>query len=275
MRRRLSSIAKPSSEPEHEPPSHDRRDTRLLDPDFFGIQEADRLWFAKVNLAVRAEMNKLGVCHDYMHVQRVAVSAHSLYLTEKHHPWAREIDPRTIVVAALVHEVANIKYVEDLIENTKDFGPRERDSPDKVQFNQHDLVLDFLRRLDCPPDVAGPAALMASLVSFRREYQNRNKILDHCEAYPALKFVQDADRLDGLGYIGIARLSMFGSGDPRRGHETLLSMVQLIDKRFVHYVGLMKTKSGRKEAEKRWSQMLDFKEGIVSQTDCSAGLRSE
>lgn len=275
MRRRLSSIAKPSAEPSPAPPSHTHRDTRLLDPDFFNIQENDRSWFHKVNLAVRFEMNKLDTSRDYMHVQRVAVSAYSLYLDEKHFPWTREIDPRTIVVAALVHEVGGIKYVEDLAENEKDFGPRRPNSPDTVQQIQHDLVFEFLRRLDCPPDVAGPAALIASLVSFTREMLNKEKIQDHCEAYPALKFVQDADRLDGLGCIGIARLGIFDRATEKKGDGTVLSMVRLIDTRFAHYVGLMKTKTARKEAEKRWAQMLEFRDGLVSQTDCSVGLESD
>lgn len=274
MRRRLSSITKPSSESSSTLPSHTRRDTRLLDPDFFNISDNDRSWFLKVNLTVRSEIDRLNVSHDYMHTQRVAVSAYALYQNEKHLPWAREIDSRTIVVGALVHEIGLIKYTEDLAENEKDFGSRQPDSPDVVQHIQHNLIFEFLRRLGCPPDVAGPAALIASLVSFTREVENKDKIREHCEAYPALKFVQDADRLDGLGVVGIARLGMFGDVHAERS-GTILLMVHYIDTRLVHYVALMKTKSGKKEAEKRWAQMLEFRDELVSQTDCSMGLQSD
>lgn len=274
VRRRLSSIAKPSSEPSPTPPPHTYRDARLLDPDFFNISDNDRSWFLQVNLTVRSEIDRLNVYYDYMHTQRVAVSAYTLYQNEKHLPWARNIDPRTIVVGALVHEIGLIKYTEDLAENEKDFGSRQPDSPDVVQHMQHDLVFEFLRRLNCPPDVAGPAALVASLVSFTREVKDKDKIQEHCEAYPALKFVQDADRLDGLGFVGIARLGMFGCVNAEKS-ETILSMVHHIDTRLVHYVGLMKTKSGKKEAEKRWAQMLEFRDELVSETDCSMGLQSE
>ncbi|KZM26004.1 Aldehyde dehydrogenase (NAD(+)) [Ascochyta rabiei] len=275
MRRRLSSIAKGSSEPSSTPPSHSDLDTRLLDPDFFHIEDDDRYWFARVNIAVRTAMTLLHTpSHDYMHVQRVTLSAYSFYLDEKHLPWTRDIDPRTVVVAAMVHEIGAIRYAQDHAENVRDFGPRRPDGPDTVQTIQHDLVFEFLRRLDCPPDVAGPAALMASLVSFTREMQNREKVAEYCEAYPALKFVLDADRLDGLGFVGIARLGAFGIHAEKRS-ETILSMVHLIDTRFVHYVGLMKTKGGKKEAEKRWAQMLEFRDGLVNQTNCSVGLRSD
>lgn len=221
-------------------------------------------------------MTKLTTSHDYMHIQRVTVCAYSLYLDERHLPWTRDIDPRTIVIAALVHSVGGLKYLEDASENEKDFGHRRPNSPESVQNIQHDLVFEFLRRLDCPPDVAGPAALMASLVSFKREMGDREKVQDHCEAYPALRFVQDAERLDGLGFVGIARLGMFeGGGGKGKGERTILEMVRLVDERFVHYVGLMKTKTGRKEAERRWGQMLEFRDGLVSQTNCAVGLECD
>lgn len=275
MRRRLSSIAKPSPESSPAPPPHTHLDTRLLNADFFNIAEDDLTWFHKVNLAVRLEMAKLSTAHDYMHIQRVTVSAYTLYLDDKHHPWARDIDARTVVVAAMVHGIGSIKYAEGIAAKNSGSVSHGRDSSDTVQHAQHDLLFNFLRHLDCPPDVAGPAALIASLVSFTRETRDRGKIQDHCEAYPALRFVQDADRLDELGCVGIARLVAGGGWGAAHGDETILSIVHRIDTRLVHYVGLMKTKGGRKEAEKRWAQMLEFREGLVGQTDCSTGLKAD
>ncbi|KAF2627052.1 hypothetical protein BU25DRAFT_342182 [Macroventuria anomochaeta] len=203
-----------------------------------------------------------------MHIQRVTVSAYTLYLNEKQLPCAGRIDPRTVVIAAMVHELGALKYTEGIAENNKNSGPRRPDSPDTVQHKQHELLFDFLRRLDCPPDVAGPAALIASLVSIWREFRDKEKIQGHCEAYPALKFVQDADRLDDLGRVGIAKLVA-----ERKG--TILELVNRIDKSLAYCVDLMKTKVGRKEAEKRRAQMLEFREGLVGQTDCSVGLKAD
>ncbi|KAL1607259.1 hypothetical protein SLS59_002222 [Nothophoma quercina] len=267
MRRRFSSIAKPTSGPSI-PPPHNRPDIRLLEPDFFNIDAEDLTWFHKVNLAVRQQMGTLPISHDYMHIQRVTVSAYTLYQNEKNQPFTGKVDPLTIIVAAMVHAMGDILHAEDLAEKQKDYRFRPADSADKAQHIQHNLLFDFLRGLDCPPDVAGPAALIASLVSFNYEVKDKGKIQDHCEAYPALRFVQDADRLDELGCVGIARLVASEK-------KTILEVVDRMDRRLAHYVGLMKTKSGRKEAEKRWAQMLEFKEGLLGQTDCSVGLKVE
>ncbi|KAF3049888.1 40S ribosomal protein [Didymella keratinophila] len=191
MRRRLSSIAKPHPDPTT-PPSHTHSDKRLLDPDFFNIDAEDLTWFHKVNLAVRHDVSKLSIAHDYMHIQRVTVAAYQLYCTDASQIWAQGIDHRTVVVAAMVSSMTAVLYVKDQAEKMKDFGPRTPDSLDAIQAIQHDLLFDFLRRLDCPPDVAGPAALIASSISFELECKDQDKIKDNGEAFPAMRFVQDA-----------------------------------------------------------------------------------
>lgn len=266
MRRRLSSIAK-QTPVDTIPPSRTSPDQRLLDPDYFNIDAEDLTWFHKVNLAVRRDMSTLTLAYDYMHVQRVTVAAYQLYLTDASQLWSQGIDSRTVVVAAMVSSLVAMLYLKDQAENLKDFGPTKPNNPDVVQNIQRDLIFEFLRRLDCPPDVAGPAALIASLISFTQECKDKEIVADHCEAYPALKSVQDAVRLDELGCIGIARLGAMSK-------TTVLEAVVRMDTRLYHYVGLMKTKAGKKEAERRWAQMLEFREGLLLQSDCSLGLEA-
>ncbi|KAF3002937.1 hypothetical protein E8E13_003553 [Curvularia kusanoi] len=267
MRRRLSSIAKPVTHTTT-PPSHTHPDARLLEPDFFNIDAEDLTWFNKVNLAVRRDTEKLSIASDYMHIQRVAVSAWNLYQADTSQPWAGDIDSRTVVVAALVSSLGALMYAKECEKHKKAFKTQRVDTAEAVQIIQNDLLFDFLRSFNCPPDVAGPSALIASLVSFSGEIKDKGKIQDHCEAYPALRFVQDAVRLEELGCVGIARLGVQNKG-------TILEMLHVMDTKLVHYPGLMKTKGGRKEGERRWIQMLEFREGLISQTDCSIGLKSD
>jgi uncharacterized protein len=263
MRHRLSSIVKPVTHLTT-PPSHTDPDTRLLVPDYFSIDAEDLTWFNKVNLAVRRDMEKLSVASDYMHIQRVSVSAWHLYQADASHGLVDTIDSRTVVVAAMVSSLGALMYAHACEQQ----DTQEIDTAEDKQTAQNDLLFDFLRSLDCPPDVAGPAALVASFVGSDGETNDDENFQNHCEAYPALKFVQDAVKLDELGCLGIARLGV-------QNKETILEMVHTMDAKLVHYAGSMKTKSGKKEAEKRWSQMLEFRECFISQTDCSIGLMSD
>jgi uncharacterized protein len=72
--------------------------------------------------------------------------------------------------------------------------------------------------------------------------------------------------------MGIARACLFGGVNAERRKNTILTFVEIMDDRFVHYPGLMKTKTGKKEADKAWAYMLEFKEGMLEQADCEAIL---
>ena len=263
MRRRLYSIAKPVTHLTT-PLSHKDPDTRLLDPDYFSIDVKDLTWFNKVNLAVRRDTEKLSISSDYMHIQRVSMSAWHLYQADTSQGLAGTIDSRTVVVAAMVSSLGALLYTRAYEKQTV----QQVDTAEDEQTTQNDLLFEFLRSLDCPPDVAGPAALIASFFGSDGETNDKENFQGHCEAYPALKFVHDAVKLDELGCVGIARLGM-------QNKETILEMVHTMDTKLVHYAGLMQTQSGKKEAEKRWSQMLEFRECFIAQANCSIGLKSD
>jgi uncharacterized protein len=249
------------------------RDTRLLNLDALmdddPITAYQREWFARVNLAVLEYMNgpTYDASHDYEHCIRVVNNAHRFWKAEKHHHWAREIDPLVIYTAALVHDVGDEKY-----RVAKDGAKVVLDTHEAQRENQCDVVRDFLDALNVPPLVAGQAAYIASYVSFTRELNDPEPVIVAMNKFPALKFVQDADRLDALGPMGIARACLFGGVNEHRRYNTILKFLELVEYRFVHYPGLMKTKTGKKEADKAWAYMLEFKMGMLEQANCEAIL---
>jgi uncharacterized protein len=247
------------------------RDTRLLNLDALmdgtPVTPYQHAWFARVNAAVLEYMNSAtyDASHDYEHCIHVVNNAHRLWNAEKHHPWTRDINPLVIYTAALCHDIGDEKYrvADDEVVLYTHEAKRER---------QCDVIRDFLDGLKVPPQVAGQAAYIASFVSFTREMKNPQPLMVAMDDFPALRFVQDADRLDALGPMGIARACVFGGVKEDRRHNTILNFVELMDQRFVHYPGMMKTQTGKKEAEKAWACMLEFKKGMLQQADCEVIL---
>ena len=91
-----------------------------------------------------------------------------------------------------------------------------------------------------------------------------------CNDYPALRIIQDADRIDGIGAVGQGRFFLFQAADKERRYLSVHRAIQMHRERFELVVGFMKTETGRKEAEKRWKRMRQFWEEWNEETDVSA-----
>lgn len=94
------------------------------------------------------------------------------------------------------------------------------------------------------------------------------------KTHPTLAFVQDAHRLEALVPMGTARAAVYGGFHEQRKKNAILTLVDLINDRFVHYPEMMKTETGRKEAKKAWAYMLEFRKGMLEQADREALLQS-
>jgi uncharacterized protein len=216
-------------------------DSPLFDLDLLGIKPEDRTWFTAVNIAVRTFMNNLDASHNYQHTRRVVSNAMYLFVKEKkHHEWARTLDPAVIWVACMTHDVGDAKYKAD---------GEVRD--------QNDVIDDFLKELECPLPIRRQAAYLAARVSFTAELRDEEGIAGFAEEYPAFRIIQDADRLDGLGAVGVSRLFLYGGINEIRRQGLIDSGIELIEDRFSHYPRLMKTDTGKKMAEERYKWMVD------------------
>jgi uncharacterized protein len=219
------------------------RKNPLLDLDLLAVKDEDRKWFRDVNIAVRDIMNgpKYDVSHNYQHARRVV--ANGKYILEqesKRHQWARDIDPLTVYLGCLVHDIGDRKYRE---------ADEERD--------QCAIVADFLIEHGVPGLTSRLVAHLVSHVSFTLELHSPEAIAVVAKEYPAFRIIQDADRLDGLGTIGVARMLIYRGVDDKLRHESIDSDIDLVEGRFSHYPELMKTKTGRKIAKKRYQWMVD------------------
>lgn len=74
--------------------------------------------------------------------------------------------------------------------------------------------------------------------------------------YPELAVVQDADRLDAIGAVGIGRAFAFGGAKGR----TLGSTMEHFDDKLLKLEGMMKTDIGRRLAKERTERMALMKQ---------------
>jgi hypothetical protein len=86
-------------------------------------------------------MEKLSTASDYMHIQRISVSAWNLYQADTSHGLAGTIDSRTVVVAAMVSSLGAPMYAHAYEEPTM----QQVDTAEDKQTAQNDLLFDFLR----------------------------------------------------------------------------------------------------------------------------------
>lgn len=191
----------------------------------------DKALIAKVTDYVRAYMANYDGSHDFNHIQRVV--NHAKLIQANTPNTSREV----VILSALLHDVGDKKYLK----------PGEDSSR---------LVFTFLRSLDVPPSFAEKIQAICLGVSYSSEIKDPAKVLALIEEYPELAVVQDADRLDAIGAVGIGRAFAFGGAKNR----TLESTMEHFDDKLLKLEGMMKTDFGRKLATERTERMVLMKE---------------
>ena len=165
--------------------------------------------------------------HDFDHTLRVYRMA--LRLAD-----AEGADSEIVALAALLHDVDDRKLSPETCEN---LGNARK----------------FLHSHGVTAEVAERILRIISQVSF-----SGGKVPDTLDG----KCVQDADRLDAMGAIGIARTFAYGGSKGRRiydpaGEDETTSVQHFYDK-LLRLEGLMNTEIGRKLAKDRHVYMEEF-----------------
>jgi uncharacterized protein len=117
--------------------------------------------------------------HDWWHIYRVWKTAIQLTKTEK-------ADLFIVELAALLHDIADSKFNE----GDEEIGPRKAG--------------EFLKSINVEENVINHVVQIIANISFKG-----GKQIQHFES-PEMDVVQDADRLDAMGAIGIARTFNYG-----------------------------------------------------------------
>ena len=192
---------------------------------------------------VKAYMGKYDGSHDYAHILRVlAMAQHILELEQKEH-LAVLYDPIIVTLAALMHDVGDHKYI------TQSTVGSELEDPSSI-------VKSTLTSLGASPEQANCVHIITKCVSYSHEIANRDYVQGILLQHPELAIVQDADRLDALGAVGIGRTFTYGGA---KGTEHgMLSTIQHFEEKLNKLEGMMKTGEGRRLAKVRTERLKVF-----------------
>jgi len=166
--------------------------------------------------------------HDADHSMRVYKNALRIAENET------ACDMQVVSLAALLHDVDDHK----LFETENQANARRFLEENQVPRQTIDRICDVI-----------------AAVSFS---QNKGKVPDTPEG----KIVQDADRLDAIGAIGIARTFAFGGEHGRPMAES----IQHFHDKLLHLKALMNTETGRQMAEKRHAFLESFLKEYLEET---------
>lgn len=214
-----------------------------------------QLVIEKTRTFVRQTLSNAEGGHDWWHIYRVWQLARKIAETE-------EADLFIIELGALLHDIADSKFHN----GDETLGPR--------------IASEFLASLAVETDVIAHVRKIIENISFkggRVKQEFRSSELD---------IVQDADRLDALGAIGIARTFNYGGHKNREIYNPEIKPDYHMDKEtyknstaptlnhFYEKLLLLKdrmnTETGKKMAVERHRFMLDFLNQFYKEWDGEA-----
>lgn len=186
--------------------------------------------------------------HDIAHIQRVVTSGIALAENE-------QAELAIVIPACWLHDCVNVA----------------KNSPQRNQGSR----LSAKRAIEYLADIGYPSQYFSAIEhAISAHSYSANIETTTLEA----RVVQDADRLDALGAVGLSRCLMLGATwgsalyhphDPFAEHRELDDKNYCIDHFYVKLKGLvntMKTPAGLEEAIKRWNFMEQFLDQLSKET---------
>lgn len=192
--------------------------------------------------------------HDLGHLARVWANARRIGLEEAGAAGSPELDWQVLEAAVWFHDLVNLP----------------KDSPDRARAStlSAEAAVAFLKADGFAPEKLPAVAHAIAAHSFSAAIAPET---------PEARILQDADRLEALGAVGLARMFLIsgrmGGGivdmdDPMALHRPLDDKRFALDHLEVKLLGLpatMQTRAGRLMAEERAEWMMSFRTRLLSE----------
>jgi uncharacterized protein len=191
--------------------------------------------------------------HDWFHIERVYNNALLISKTE-------QVDQLIVALSALLHDIADSKFNN----GDETIGPK--------------LAREFLFQHNVDSQIIEHVVNIISHISFKNSIGSKNTFVSK-----ELQVVQDADRLDAIGAIGIARCFNYGGFKNRALFDpSILPNLKMTKEEYKNstaptinhfYEKLlllkdkMNTSTGKKIAEKRHRFMEAYLEQFYAEWD--------
>jgi uncharacterized protein len=208
----------------------------------------------KVTPWVEAYMGRFDSSHGYDHVVRVVGMARAICRGENERmgrgKGQRRYGEDVVVLASLLHDVGDRKYLQPGEDGTT-------------------MVEGLLEGYGAEEGLAREIQGIVNHVSYSGEVRDPGSVLRALEEWPELAVVQDADRLDAIGAVGIGRCFAYsgakgsagsrGAGEGGVGKGGLSDAREHFEEKLERLEGMMKTGMGRDMAKVKSERLRIFK----------------
>lgn len=203
--------------------------------------------------------------HDWSHIQRVLSRSLSVLSVESARPNAPHYNKAIIILAALMHDVVDHKYIDP--NSTEDLENK---------------VARVLQSYGVDKPLAEAVQVVCKHVSYSHEMKNKDAVKAVLEQYPELAIVQDADRLDAIGAVGIARVFAYtgaasarNTGANGKNARTIEGTFDHFDEKLERICEHMKTMEGRRLAELSTQRLRTFRAWFGEETGTNEAIISD
>ena len=214
---------------------------------------------------------KFDASHNFNHILSVVALSLSILSNEqaKRERDGRPLLNRTVVIlGALLHDVDDKKYASGgggTFGEIKMTNNSYMDGPSK----DHD-IFDLMLSWGSGEEMASIVSRLCSGTSYTVETSQPAAVTaDLIAKIPELAIVQDADRLDAIGAVGIGRCFLFGGAKTRSMGDCIGHFLEKLFK----LERMMKTETGREMAGVRTLRLREFMRWWKEETGLVMGVQ--